>query len=650
MASLPQSVKEIDLLRWVAAHPDEPFDPAMVVSATHSTDWQWQAVAHQMEELGRQTYIRRIKNDPAGVTFWTITPKGENYLRALERAETATQEVPFADSFRIPDPSNPVVTAPPVPTAAVVPPTITKEFVGHSIALNGASRLTFAINNPNPKAKLTDIGFTDVLPEGLLVSDPNGLVGSWAEGELTAIAGSDRISLSGATLPGGGSCTFQLTVSGISEGTKHNVTGNVTCREGGNGGTAVASIVVLPGSLGGSATSEANNSSDWLSQATIDRFSERLRVVLDHADQVRSARGKPAVSTLHLAMAFADQPDGQLPELLKQSGVLFDSLIPPTDDSAVEGSPESVVPGSRWRFPPITRYVRLALLRARDKADETSSPTINDSHLLFGLLSLAETDNLLIQALHNHGITADKVKLPSEDALTAQTAVTQPGYKSDDPTGEDLLDITKEVNALASVLAAKEVDPPLSLGLFADWGTGKSFFMHQLEGRIRELTDDAKQANGESQYCQDVVQLTFNAWNYIDKDLWASLASEIFEGLAAALANKRGGDSQEGRALALAAASSSPAVVAETERQKSEAETRLKESEEQLAELQRSQRNIGSGLSAREVLNQAARFAIKDEDVRKRAQEAAEEIGISKEIAIIGDIRTQLLDLDNIWT
>src|SRR5258708_21029212 len=157
--------------------------------------------------------------------------------------------------------------------------------------------------------------------------------------------------------------------------------------------------------------------------------------------------------------------------------------------------------------------------------------------------------------------------------------------------------------------------------------------MRRIEGRIRELTDEATQANGESQYCQDVVQLTFNAWNYIDKDLWASLASEIFEGLAAALANKRGGDSQEGRALALAAASSSPAVVAETERQKDAAVARLKESQEQLAELQHSQENIKPRLSAREVLNQAAQFAVKDEDARRQAQEAAEGTGISKGLA-----------------
>src|SRR5258708_14716493 len=107
--------------------------------------------------------------------------------------------------------------------------------------------------------------------------------------------------------------------------------------------------------------------------------------------------------------------------------------------------------------------------------------------------------------------------------------------------------------------------------------------MHRLEGRIRDLTADAKQANGESQYCQDVVQLTFNAWNYIDKDLWASLASEIFEGLAAALANKRGGESQKGRALALSPASSYPAIGAETDRHKDKAVASFRNSAEQMA-------------------------------------------------------------------
>jgi hypothetical protein len=52
-----------------------------------------------------------------------------------------------------------------------------------------------------------------------------------------------------------------------------------------------------------------------------------------------------------------------------------------------------------------------------------------------------------------------------------------------EPTA-DLLDIRDEVEALATVIAARQIEPPLAIGLFGDWGTGKTFFMNRLEERI----------------------------------------------------------------------------------------------------------------------------------------------------------------------
>src|SRR5260370_2842023 len=109
--------------------------------------------------------------------------------------------------------------------------------------------------------------------------------------------------------------------------------------------------------------------------------------------------------------------------------------------------------------------------------------------------------------------------------------------------------------------------------------------MHQVAARIKELQDDAKLAEGGSAYCQNIVQISFNAWTYIDCKLWASLTAEIFENLAAAIAQTRGQDSREERALALAAASSSQEVLAEAEKRKAEAEQELKLTEEKLAAL-----------------------------------------------------------------
>src|SRR5688572_30576938 len=50
----------------------------------------------------------------------------------------------------------------------------------------------------------------------------------------------------------------------------------------------------------------------------------------------------------------------------------------------------------------------------------------------------------------------------------------------------DLLDIEKEVRTIAHVLASKRVAPPLSLGLFGDWGTGKTFFITKLQAYITD--------------------------------------------------------------------------------------------------------------------------------------------------------------------
>src|SRR5207253_2508032 len=134
------------------------------------------------------------------------------------------------------------------------------------------------------------------------------------------------------------------------------------------------------------------------------------------------------------------------------------------------------------------------------------------------------------------GVNPDRIQLEDSETRTLPRRRTQAGIKSDDPEGEDLLDIKAEVEALCTVLAAKDVKPPISLGLFGDWGSGKSFFMRKMEARFKELTDVARK--GDSAFCENIVQLWFNAWHYMDTNLWASLATEIFDELAQELARQ----------------------------------------------------------------------------------------------------------------
>jgi uncharacterized repeat protein (TIGR01451 family) len=121
-----------------------------------------------------------------------------------------------------------------------LPPTISKAFGSPTIAPNGTTTLTFTITNPNASPTLTGVGFTDTLPAGLTV--PNAST-TPCGGTLT-VAG-NVITLAGASVASGVACTFNVTVTGATLGTKVNVTSAVTSVEGGTGGTAAATVNVV---------------------------------------------------------------------------------------------------------------------------------------------------------------------------------------------------------------------------------------------------------------------------------------------------------------------------------------------------------------------------------------------------------------------
>jgi uncharacterized repeat protein (TIGR01451 family) len=113
-----------------------------------------------------------------------------------------------------------------------------------SIPLNGTTSLSFTLQNNETSTTLTGIGFSDTLPGGLVISSPNGQTGTCGGGTITATAGANVISLSGASLAVSTSCTFSVNVTGTAAGAQNNITSNVTSTEGGTGGTASDSVHV----------------------------------------------------------------------------------------------------------------------------------------------------------------------------------------------------------------------------------------------------------------------------------------------------------------------------------------------------------------------------------------------------------------------
>lgn len=125
------------------------------------------------------------------------------------------------------------------------PPTIVKSFSAATVGLNGSVTLTFTLTNPNPATDLTGVSFSDDMPAGLLIANPDSLGGTCDTSLVTLLP--TNISLTGAVIPANSSCTLSIDLLATAAGDQVNTTGAITSVEGGTGGTATATVnVVVP--------------------------------------------------------------------------------------------------------------------------------------------------------------------------------------------------------------------------------------------------------------------------------------------------------------------------------------------------------------------------------------------------------------------
>lgn len=203
------------------------------------------------------------------------------------------------------------------------------------------------------------------------------------------------------------------------------------------------------------------------------------------------------------------------------------------------------------------------------------------------------------------------VPLPSLDG-----AALSGGYATDhvpaDPSEPltDLLDVDVYVRMLALLMANPDTRMPLSIGLFGEWGSGKSYFMRLLRAEIERLAASAPAA-------QDIVHITFNAWHYSDANLWASLADEIFEQLAGPSAQSGADDERRERIRQ---------DLAATMRRRTELKQQTEAAAAEVADLRRQ-------LEVAEAERDTSRRAfvaqvLQDDAVRKPLDQAARALGL----------------------
>jgi hypothetical protein len=117
--------------------------------------------------------------------------------------------------------------------------------------------------------------------------------------------------------------------------------------------------------------------------------------------------------------------------------------------------------------------------------------------------------------------------------VVERIAVRLPTYRSDDPVDPDWLNRDNEAAALAEMIAAQSARPPLAIGLFGDWGEGKTHFLRRIADHVSDLAAIARNDPDDRLTHSAVRQVHFNAWHYAETDLWASLVTELFSQMAA---------------------------------------------------------------------------------------------------------------------
>ncbi len=98
----------------------------------------------------------------------------------------------------------------------------------------------------------------------------------------------------------------------------------------------------------------------------------------------------------------------------------------------------------------------------------------------------------------------------------------------------DTLSIRRDVEAFAALLASRSLEPPLSIGLFGPWGSGKTTFLKRLRQAVDDRAHEAKDAKGAGQptaYVSNVVHVSFNAWHFAEDALTSSLVDTILRAL-----------------------------------------------------------------------------------------------------------------------
>jgi hypothetical protein len=213
----------------------------------------------------------------------------------------------------------------------------------------------------------------------------------------------------------------------------------------------------------------------------------------------------------------------------------------------------------------------------------------------------------LIEYAEEKGDSAEawREALGEEDSLQSGRPVE---LNSDEPEAVVRLDedwktdpllIRPDVEAFAALLASKSLEPPLSIGLFGAWGSGKTTFLRRLQRAVKRRAREAKEARGKSQqtsYVSNVVHVDFNAWHFAEDALTSSFVDTIFRELSQYIKDEEPGFGKAWIKLKQEKLETTKRTVAAAEAVKNAAQTAVTNAEAALGDARSQAAQVTTGL------------------------------------------------------
>jgi len=306
------------------------------------------------------------------------------------------------------------------------------------------------------------------------------------------------------------------------------------------------------------------------STGIVQSYAENSRVALSRANLLRESTREPFVYTGHLLAALY-LLEGDCPAFtflsvfgIDRNKILSEVLIPKPEDNrlseilALELHPNP----SEIQGLALSQSVSNVLEKAQQRALVQQADEITPSHLFASLMENTETavSHWLENTLGSERYLWIQQRMAESELSTSFTTARvqawaiaagfyqPPTGMDDEATVEDLLNFKRYTDALASIIVKPETHPPLVVGVYGPWGSGKSTFLQLIRenlqpskkvenskgwNRIKQVIvswlDRLRKAFSKPQG-PELVIIEYNAWEYTDAPkLWTGLVAKIAE-------------------------------------------------------------------------------------------------------------------------